>query len=121
MWEKAAPEACRPLEDVFLSLKLIRYAPCRRKWKGYEVAPLEDTADKIDIFITATGCKNVIQEKHFQRMKSGAVVCNIGHFNVEIDMQWLNRRTKSREIKPQVKVHSFPTTERLLCWRREDW
>ena len=73
--------------------------------EGYEVARLEDVADQADIFVTATGCRNVIRREHFQKMKHGAIVCNIGHFDVEIDMEWLNSSSKSRTIKPQVKAH----------------
>lgn len=84
------------------------------RMEGFEVILMEEVVEKIDIFVTATGCKDIVCEEHFQRMKSGAIVCNIGHFDVEIDMKWLNQNTKAREIKPQVKIHQFPDGKEIL-------
>ena len=82
--------------------------------EGYEVVALEDITPRADIFVTATGCRDVIRERHFQKMKPGALVCNIGHFDVEIDMKWLNGNTESREIKPQVKIHRFKDGREII-------
>ena len=82
--------------------------------EGFEVVLMEDIADKIDIFVTATGCHKIVREEHFKKMKSGAIVCNIGHFDVEIDMKWLNQNTKVRTIKPQVNIHKFPDGKEIL-------
>ena len=84
------------------------------KMEGYDVVRAEDVAGDMDIFVTATGCCGIIREEHFKKMKSGAVVCNIGHFDVEIDMKWLDAHTKAREIKPQVKVHTFPDGREII-------
>ena len=84
------------------------------RMEGFEVVLMEDVAEKIDIFVTATGCNKVIQGIHFEKMKSGAIVCNIGHFDVEVDMEWLNKNTKSRSIKPQVKIHQFPDRKEII-------
>jgi len=73
--------------------------------EGYEVVTMDEAAPKADIFVTATGCCDIITEKHFSKMKNGAIVCNIGHFDIEIDMAWLNANSKMREIKPQVDAH----------------
>ncbi|MFN3872249.1 MAG: adenosylhomocysteinase, partial [Ignavibacterium sp.] len=59
--------------------------------EGYEVKKMIDAVKEADIIVTATGNKNVITEKHFRLMKDKAVVCNIGHFDIEIDMAWLNK------------------------------
>ena len=75
--------------------------------EGYQVVTMEEAASVADIFVTATGCCDVIKAEHFQKMKTGAIVCNIGHFDIEIDMAWLQKNTKFREIKPQVHVHLF--------------
>lgn len=75
--------------------------------EGYQVVTMEEAAAQADIFVTATGCCDIITDKHFKAMKSGAIVCNIGHFDVEIDMAWLNKSTKMREVKPQVDIHTF--------------
>jgi adenosylhomocysteinase len=74
---------------------------------GYEVVPMSNAATRANIFVTATGNVNIIKEKHFRAMKDKAIVCNIGHFDNEIDMAWLNDNyghTKS-QIKPQVDLY----------------
>jgi adenosylhomocysteinase len=82
--------------------------------EGFEVTTMEDAADQGDIFVTATGCCDIITEKHFKKMKSGAIVCNIGHFDIEIDMAWLNKNTREREVKPQVDIHSFKDGREII-------
>src|SRR5260370_13467771 len=68
---------------------------------GFRVLPMAEAAREGDIFITVTGNKNVIRAEHFEAMKSGAVVCNSGHFNVEIDLPALERlSTGKREVRP---------------------
>jgi len=70
---------------------------------GFRVLPMAEAAKEGDIFITVTGNKNVIRSEHFEAMKSGAVVCNSGHFNVEIDIPALERlSTGKREVRPLV-------------------
>jgi adenosylhomocysteinase len=75
--------------------------------EGYQVVTMETAAPLADIFVTATGNVNIINEKHFKLMKDEAIVCNIGHFDNEIDMAWLNKNTKKVTIKPQVDKHLF--------------
>ena len=84
------------------------------RMEGYEVVLLEDIVDKIDIFVTATGCKDIITQRHFEKMKYGAIICNIGHFDVEVDVKWLNKNTKKRSIKDQVNIHRFPNGKELI-------
>lgn len=84
------------------------------RMEGYDVVRIEDIVDKIDIFVTATGCKSVIRQEHFEKMKEGAIVCNIGHFDVEIDMAWLDNNSESREIKPQVKIHKLKNGREII-------
>jgi adenosylhomocysteinase len=75
---------------------------------GYEVKKLSTVIGRVDIVITATGNYNIVREEHFRKMKDKAIVCNIGHFDNEIDMAWLNSaygHTKV-EIKPQVDKYS---------------
>ncbi len=74
---------------------------------GYEVVTMEQACAEADIFVTATGCCDIITDRHFNAMKSGAIVCNIGHFDIEIDMAWLNKNTTKDVIKPQVDKHLF--------------
>ncbi|MCB0342226.1 MAG: adenosylhomocysteinase [Pseudobdellovibrionaceae bacterium] len=75
--------------------------------EGFEVVTMEEAVTEADIYVTATGNCDIITGEHFKKMKSGAIVCNIGHFDNEIDMDWLNRNTDIREVKPQVDIHSF--------------
>ncbi|MFD2099873.1 adenosylhomocysteinase [Flagellimonas iocasae] len=76
---------------------------------GYEVKKLETVIANADVVITATGNKDIIREEHFRALKDKAIVCNIGHFDNEIDMAWLNKNygnTKD-EIKPQVDKYTI--------------
>jgi adenosylhomocysteinase len=75
---------------------------------GFEVVTMDEAADRANIFVTATGNFRIITDRHFLKMRDKAVVCNIGHFDNEIDMAWLNRTygsTKS-QIKPQVDIYN---------------
>lgn len=84
------------------------------RMEGFEVCLMEDVASKIDIFVTATGCKHIIREEHFKVMKPGAIVCNIGHFDVEIDIKWLVANTKIRQVKPEVDIHTFANNKHII-------
>jgi adenosylhomocysteinase len=84
--------------------------------EGYEVKKMSDAVKEADIVVTATGCKGVINEKHFRSLKDKAIVCNIGHFDIEIDMAWLNSsygKTKDT-IKPQVDLYNIDGKEVLV-------
>ncbi|MFN8251272.1 MAG: adenosylhomocysteinase [Ferruginibacter sp.] len=76
---------------------------------GFEVKPMIKAVPEADIIVTASGCRDLITEKHFRLMKDKAIVCNIGHFDIEIDMAWLNKNyghTKDT-IKPQVDIYNI--------------
>ncbi|HEY5391277.1 MAG TPA: adenosylhomocysteinase [Hanamia sp.] len=76
---------------------------------GYEVKKMIDAVKEADIIVTASGCRDLITEEHFKVMKDKAIVCNIGHFDIEIDMAWLNKnygKTKDT-IKPQVDKYNI--------------
>jgi adenosylhomocysteinase len=83
---------------------------------GYQVATIDDVVDSADIFITATGCKDVITADHMARMKHQAIVGNIGHFDNEIDMAGLARTpgVVRRTIKPQVDEWTFPDGHSII-------
>jgi len=71
--------------------------------EGYEVTTIEDAIERCSIFVTTTGCKDIIRGDHFEKMKNDAIVCNIGHFDCEIDVKWLEQNAvKKTNIKPQV-------------------
>lgn len=84
--------------------------------EGYEVKRLDTVVETADIIITTTGNFNIVQGKHFERMKDKTIVCNIGHFDNEIDMAWLNENyghTKY-EVKPQVDVYNINGKEIII-------
>jgi adenosylhomocysteinase len=77
--------------------------------EGYEVKKMDDAVKEADIIVTCTGNYNIISERHFKSMKHNAIVCNIGHFDNEIDMAWLNKNhgKSKEEIKPQVDKYTI--------------
>ena len=83
---------------------------------GFEVKKLDTVVRNADIVMTATGNKNIINETHFQKMKDKTVVCNIGHFDNEIDMNWLNTNyaDSKEEIKPQVDLYNVNGNEIIV-------
>jgi adenosylhomocysteinase len=81
--------------------------------EGYDVQRLEDVTDKADIFVTATGNKDVITVEHMRAMKNNAIVCNIGHFDSEIQVAGL-KNFKWDEIKPQVHHIEFPGGNKII-------
>lgn len=83
---------------------------------GYQVITMDDASKIADILVTATGNLNIITERHFRNMKDKAIVCNIGHFDNEIDMAWLNKnygKTKNT-IKPQVDLYTIDGKDILI-------
>ena len=76
---------------------------------GYQVKKMETVVSEVDIVVTATGNKDIVEGRHFEAMKDKTIVCNIGHFDNEIDIAWLNENygeTKD-EIKPQVDKYTI--------------
>ena len=83
--------------------------------EGLEVKKMDDAAKEGDIFVTTTGNTDIIVEKHFKAMKDQAIVCNIGHFDNEIDMNWLDKKSGAvmEEIKPQYDKYTFPDSKEI--------
>jgi adenosylhomocysteinase len=88
--------------------------------EGYQVTTMEKIAHQGDIFVTATGCMNVIRPEHMRAMKDQAILCNIGHFDCEIDVAWLEKNPEIKEvnIKPQVDQFVFPDGKVLTLLAR---
>ncbi len=84
--------------------------------EGFEVKKLESVVDNADIIITTTGNFNIVRAEHFAKMKDKTIVCNIGHFDNEIDMVWLNETYGSTkyEVKPQVDVYNIEGKEIII-------
>lgn len=83
---------------------------------GFEVKRLESVVDNVDIVVTTTGNKDIVQGQHFEMMKDKTIVCNIGHFDNEIDMAWLNKNYGSTkvEIKPQVDMYNVKGNDIII-------
>jgi len=84
--------------------------------EGYEVTTMEEGVKEANIFVTTTGCKDIITIEHMNGMKDDAIVCNIGHFDIEIQVEQLNNfdGIKKIEIKPQVDKYTFPDGHSII-------
>ncbi|MBA3602236.1 MAG: adenosylhomocysteinase [Parachlamydiaceae bacterium] len=84
--------------------------------EGFSVISMDEAANKADIFITATGCVSVIRPEHMEKMKDGALVCNIGHFDSEIDVDWLLHHPdiEVKTVKPQVDLCTWKSKNKSL-------
>ncbi len=83
---------------------------------GFEVKKMENAVAEADIVVTTTGCRDIIRGEHFKAMKDKAIVCNIGHFDIEIDVAWLNENyghTKDT-VKPQVDIYNIDGKDIIL-------
>jgi len=89
--------------------------------EGYQVVTMEEAAPIADIFVTSTGCCDVVTGEHMKQMKNEAILCNIGHFDSEIQMAWLTDSANGvteDEIKPQVDHFIFPDGKRIIVLAR---
>lgn len=82
--------------------------------EGYEVTTMDEAAKEANIFVTATGCRDIIVGKHFLEMKEDSIVANIGHFDLEIEVKWLNENCKKTNIKPQVDRYELPNGRHIV-------
>jgi adenosylhomocysteinase len=109
---KGSAQALRALSAQVWVTEIDPINALQAAMEGYKVVTMEYAADKCDIFVTATGNKNVIRYEHMLAMKNQAIVCNIGHFDNEIDIAALDK-LQWEEIKPQVDHVIFPATSTL--------
>jgi len=82
--------------------------------EGYEVTTMEEASKLGQIFVTTTGCKDIITSAHFLHMRDNSIVCNIGHFDVEIDVKWLNAHASKEEIKPRVDKYTLSNGRTII-------
>lgn len=83
--------------------------------EGYEVTTVEEALKEARLFVTTTGCKDIITGAHFPHMLDDAIVCNIGHFDIEVDVKWLNENCVSKEnIKPQVDRYTLSNGRHII-------
>jgi adenosylhomocysteinase len=110
---KGSAQALRALSAQVWVTEIDPICALQAAMEGYRVVTMDYAADKADIFVTATGNYHVIAHEHMARMKDQAIVCNIGHFDNEIDVASL-KRYKWEEIKPQVDHIIFPDGKRII-------
>ncbi|GJQ67205.1 hypothetical protein Trydic_g8113 [Trypoxylus dichotomus] len=83
--------------------------------EGYEVTTMEEACKEGQIFVTTTGCKSIILGHHFINMRDDSIVCNIGHFDCEVDVDWLEKNAKNKvNIKPQVDRYELPNGKHVI-------
>jgi adenosylhomocysteinase len=83
--------------------------------EGYSVVTMDEIADKAHLFVTTTGCKDIITGKHFESMREDAIVCNIGHFDCEIDVAYLDKNCAEKTtIKPQVERYTMANGRHII-------
>uniref|UniRef100_A0A8C9L591 Adenosylhomocysteinase n=2 Tax=Phasianidae TaxID=9005 RepID=A0A8C9L591_PAVCR len=83
--------------------------------EGYEVTTMEEACKEGNIFVTTTGCTDIVQGRHFEQMKDDAIVCNIGHFDVEVDAKWLNQNAvEVVNVKPQVDRYKLRNGRHII-------
>ena len=111
---KGSAQALRALSAQVWVTEIDPINALQAAMEGYKVVTMEYAADKADIFVTATGNKNVIRRAHMDAMKDQAIVCNIGHFDNEIDVASLESNCTWEEIKPQVDHVIFPDGKRII-------
>ncbi len=107
---KGCADAMRGLGARVIVTEIDPICALQAAMEGYEVKKMDDATAEGDIFVTATGCRDIIRIDHIERMKDGAIICNIGHFDVEIQVAELvgYRGIERVEIKPQVDKFTFP-------------
>ena len=107
---KGCADAMRGLGARVIVTEIDPICALQAAMEGYEVKKMDDAIAEGDIFVTATGCRDIIRIDHIERMKDGAIICNIGHFDVEIQVAALENYLgiKRVEVKPQVDKFTFP-------------
>ncbi len=117
---KGCAQSARALGARILITEIDPIVALQAAMEGFQVVTMEEAAPIGDIFVTATGCASVVRKEHMVRMKDQAILCNIGHFDSEIDIASLEKdpEIKSVNIKPQVDQFVFPNGKRLTLLAR---
>jgi adenosylhomocysteinase len=112
---KGCAQALRGMGARVLITEIDPICALQAAMEGYQVVSMETAAPLGDIFVTSTGCMDIIRSEHMLAMKDEAILCNIGHFDCEIQVAWLekNPEIKKINIKPQVDQYVFPNGKRL--------
>ncbi|HTQ02859.1 MAG TPA: adenosylhomocysteinase [Polyangiaceae bacterium] len=117
---KGCAQAMKGLGARVLITEIDPICALQAAMEGYQVVTMEEAAPQADILVTATGCCDVVRGEHLKVMKNEAILCNIGHFDSEIDIAWLETQSGAREenIKPQVDHFIFPDGKKLIVLAR---
>merc|ERR1712076_212240 len=112
---KGCAQALRAFGSRVLITEIDPINALQAAMEGYEVTTMEDALPEARIFVTTTGCKDILTGVHFSNMLEDTVVCNIGHFDCEIDVAWLNDNCAAKEnIKPQVDRYTMKNGRHLI-------
>ena len=111
---KGVAKRARGLDAEVIVTEIDSIQALKARMDGYRVMPMSEAVKTGDIFVTATGCNQVIGEKHFKNIKNGAILSNTGHFNVEVDVDYLNKTAvKKEEIRPNMVRYEMPDGKHL--------
>ncbi|OJY29735.1 MAG: adenosylhomocysteinase [Myxococcales bacterium 68-20] len=117
---KGSAQALRALGARVLITEIDPICALQAAMEGYQVTTMEEAAPQADIIVTATGCAGIVRPEHMKAMKDQSILCNIGHFDCEIDVAWLEKNPEIKEvnIKPQVDQFVFPDGKRITLLAR---
>jgi len=117
---KGCADAMRGLGARVIITEIDPICALQAAMEGYQVLTMDEAAPLGDIFVTATGCCDVIAGRHMEQMKDQAIICNIGHFDSEIEVSWLesNPSISEENIKPQVDKFIFPDGRAIFLLAR---
>jgi adenosylhomocysteinase len=117
---KGCAQALRGLGARVMVTEVDPICALQAAMEGYQVVTMETAAPLADIVVTATGCSGIVRPEHMKVMKDQVIVCNIGHFDCEIDVAWLEKNPEIKEvnIKPQVDQFVFPDGKKLTLLAR---
>ncbi len=112
---KGSAQALRSLGARVMVTEIDPICALQAAMEGYQVVTMETAAPLADILVTATGCKDIVRKEHMEAMKDEAILCNIGHFDCEIQVAWLeeNPEIQKVNVKPQVDQYIFPNGKRI--------
>ena len=112
---KGSAQALRSLGARVMITEIDPICALQAAMEGYQVVTMETAAPLADIIVTATGCKGIVRSEHMKAMKDEAILCNIGHFDCEIEVAWLenNKEITKVNIKPQVDQYVFQDGKRI--------
>ncbi len=117
---KGSAQALRALGARVMVTEIDPICALQAAMEGYQVTTMEEAAPLADIIVTATGCAGIVRPEHMKAMKDQAILCNIGHFDCEIDVAWLEKNPEIKEvnIKPQVDQFVFPDGKKITLLAR---